>query len=182
MQHILPRSQTKYRSSNIWYTLCIKNDASVVAEASKLYEQLASQVQEKVADGDFTTHISFQPIPKSIAQQSVLVGGNVLGLEQYPHDAIMIQANASVRTQELAAWARPHVRAVVDGVREFAGTIEDGICPWLHLNYANPEQDVLKSYGKDNVRKMKQAAVKYDPQGVFQRLCQGAFKVSAVDE
>ncbi|CAJ2509905.1 Uu.00g058050.m01.CDS01 [Anthostomella pinea] len=165
---------------NIWYTLCFKNDASIIVKANDLHTELASQVQEKVADGDFTTHCSFQPIPRTIAQHSVAAGGNVLGLEQYAHDAIMIQVNVSMRTQELADWARPLVRGVVDGVRAFAASIDDGVCPWLHLNYASPDQKVLESYGTANMLRMREAAAKYDPRGVFQRLCPGGFKLAAV--
>lgn len=108
--------------------------------------------------------------------------GNMLGLEKYASDAIMIQASASVRTKELADWVRPKVRAVVEGVRAFAEGIEDGVCPWLHLNYASPDQPVLRSYGEENVRFMREVAHKYDADGVFQRLCPGGFKVSAVTD
>lgn len=139
-------------------------------------------MQAQVPDGDFTTHVSFQPIARTVAQQSVAAGGNVLGLEDYPHDAILIQANASVRTKALADWARPRVRALIDGIRAFAETVDGGAgaCPWIYLNYASPDQDVLRGYGPENVRRMREAAAKYDPDGVFQRLCPGGFKISAV--
>lgn len=110
------------------------------------------------------------------------MGGSILGLDRYPHDAVMIQVNVSVRTRELADWARPCVRGVVDGVRLFAETIDEGLSPWLYMNYASPDQDVLQSYGPENVRKMKEAAVKYDPKGVFQRLCPGGFKITAIKD
>lgn len=102
--------------------------------------------------------------------------GNVLGLEQNKHDAILIQASASVRTHELEEWVRPKVRAVVEGTRTFAATIKDGVVPWIYLNYAHASQDVLQSYGPDNVRLIRETASRYDPEGVFQHLCPGGFK------
>ncbi|KAI1095732.1 hypothetical protein F5B19DRAFT_440755 [Rostrohypoxylon terebratum] len=182
LEEILPYASLPTDYYNVWYTLCFKNDASIIAKADELHTQLASEVQEKVSDGDFTTHCSFQPIPKAVGQQSAAMGGNILGLDKYAHDAIMIQVNASVRTRELADWARPRVRGVVDNIRAFAETIDDGVAPWLYMNYASPDQEVLQSYGPDNVRKMKEAAIKYDPKGVFQRLCPGGFKISTIKD
>lgn len=103
--------------------------------------------------------------------------GNVLGLEQNRHDAILIQAAASVRTPELEEWVRPRVRAVVDGTRAFATAVDGGVVPWIYLNYAHPSQDVLQSYGPENVRLICETASRYDPERVFQRLCPGGFKL-----
>jgi hypothetical protein len=53
--------------------------------------------------------------------------------------------------------------------------------PTTHtLDYADITQDPLASYGAENVKKMKAAAKKYDPQGVFQNLVPGGFKISKV--
>lgn len=41
-------------------------------------------------------------------------------------------------------------------------------------------QDPLASYGPESVKKMKAAAKKYDPFGVFQKLVPGGFKISKV--
>lgn len=54
--------------------------------------------------------------------------------------------------------------------------------PYLYLDYADKTQDPLSSYGEENVKKMKAAAQKYDPTGVFQKLVPGGFKISQVPE
>lgn len=102
--------------------------------------------------------------------------GNVLGLEQNKHDAILIQASPSVRTSELEEWVRPKVCVVVEGTRAFAATKEGGVVPWIYLNYSHPSQDVLQSYGQNNVRLIRETTSRYDPGGVFQHLCPGGFK------
>jgi hypothetical protein len=51
---------------------------------------------------------------------------------------------------------------------------------WTYLNYADPSQDSLSSYGTENIKKMRNVAAKYDPDRVFQRLCPGGYKLSAV--
>jgi hypothetical protein len=48
----------------------------------------------------------------------------------------------------------------------------------LYLNYADKDQDPLTGYGADQVAFMKDVASKYDPNGVYQRLLPGGFKIS----
>lgn len=179
---ITPYSALPATYYNIWYTLSFKNDASIIQKASELHYVLAKELKEKVTDGDFTSHCAFQPIPLLYTKHSVAAGGNILGLEAYPHHGVMLQVSASVKTAELAEWVRPKVRAITQDLAAFAETVEDGIMPWLNLNYAAADQEPLQSYGPENVVKMKAAAAKYDPHGVFQRLCPGGFKISAVKE
>lgn len=159
--------------------MTIKNDASIIEKAAELHNQLAKELQENILDQDFASHVSFQPIPRLFVERSLAVNpnGNVLGLEQNRYDAILIQASASVRTPELADWVRPKVRAVVEGTRAFAATIDGGVVPWIYLNYAHSSQDVLQSYGQENLRLIRETAAKYDSEGVFQRLCPGGFKL-----
>lgn len=51
----------------------------------------------------------------------------------------------------------------------------------VYLNYADPSQDPLASYGEENVKFMKKVAAEYDAPGVFQTLCPGGFKLSKVE-
>lgn len=48
---------------------------------------------------------------------------------------------------------------------------------WIYLNYAIRIQDVLGSYGPENVAKLRAASHKYDPDQVFQRLVPGGYKI-----
>ncbi|KAG8166973.1 hypothetical protein KVR01_002662 [Diaporthe batatas] len=179
LQDMLPFSELPLGYYNIWYTLTFKNDASIVAKASELLYQLARDLQGHIPSNEFNTHCAFQPIPRLYTERSLESGGNILGLDAYPHDAILLQASASVKTAELAEWVRPRVEGLVSAVRDFAG--DDRLCPWIYLNYAHSSQEVFESYGPENVSRIRDVAKKYDPEGVFQRLCPGGFKVEFVD-
>jgi hypothetical protein len=48
---------------------------------------------------------------------------------------------------------------------------------WVYSNYASEVQDVFAGYGVENRGKMKEIQRKYDPEGVFDRLQPGYFKV-----
>jgi hypothetical protein len=43
------------------------------------------------------------------------------------------------------------------------------------MNFARGSQKVLASYGAENVKRMQEAATRYDPEGVFQKLQNGGF-------
>ncbi|KAI0967871.1 hypothetical protein F4678DRAFT_482894 [Xylaria arbuscula] len=168
---------------NTWFTSTFKNDTRIVAKAAELHEILVEKLKTFIPDGDFVTQCLFQPFPKLFGQLSVKTGGNVLGIDRQVHNGLLWLAIAQVRTAEQEKYAYSLVREWVHSVREFAATIDDGEgnLPWTYLNYADKTQDPLSSYGLENVVKMKEVAAKYDPQGVFQTLCPGGFKLSAVE-
>jgi hypothetical protein len=50
--------------------------------------------------------------------------------------------------------------------------------PYIYLNYANKDQDVLSGYGDANKAYMAEISAKYDPNGVFQKLVPGGWKIA----
>lgn len=55
------------------------------------------------------------------------------------------------------------------------GTADD----FLYLNFAGGFQDPISGYGAKNVEFLRRVAAQYDPQGVFQKLMPGGFKLPA---
>lgn len=157
-----------------------KNDKRIMAKASEIHDRLVEDLKARVTDGDFATQCIFMPLPTLFAQSSVEAGGNVLGLERNTSDGILLQMAVQVRTAELFDFAHPKVKAWCADVKAFSETIEGGGIDWIYIHYADPSQDVLASYGPENVSRMRQAAAKYDPDQIFQRLCPGGFKISNV--
>ncbi len=49
--------------------------------------------------------------------------------------------------------------------------------PYVDLTHAYATQDPLGSYGADNLARLRSTAKKYDPEGVFQKLVPGGFKL-----
>lgn len=63
---------------------------------------------------------------------------------------------------------------LVRGVEKLAreqGQLLDYLCP----SFARASQKVIGSFGEDNLKKMKEVAAKYDPEGVFQKLQNDGF-------
>ncbi|CZR44005.1 uncharacterized protein FPRO_13813 [Fusarium proliferatum ET1] len=46
-----------------------------------------------------------------------------------------------------------------------------------YMNYGHIEQDIIGGYGQENQAFLKRVALQYDPDGVFQKLRQGSFKL-----
>jgi hypothetical protein len=46
-----------------------------------------------------------------------------------------------------------------------------------YINYADPSQHPIQSYGDENVEQLRRTSRKYDPKGVFQRQVPGGFKL-----
>jgi len=133
-----------------------------------------------IPDGNFITQCLFQPLSKLIGQRSAEAGGNVLGVEHQKHNGLLFTAIIMVKTAEQETFMYPKIKRWLQDLQAFAATIEDGNQQWIFMNYADPSQDPLRSYGAENVVKMRNVASKYDPGQVFQRLCPGGFKTSEV--
>ncbi|KAK3325029.1 hypothetical protein B0H66DRAFT_491692, partial [Apodospora peruviana] len=165
-----------------WFTLCFKNDTRIMAKASALHDRLVAELKEFIPEQDFITQCLFQPLPETFGENSVTAGGNVMGVERQTENGILFLATTMVKTAEQEAFAYPKVKKWIEDIKEYANSIleEGGVQDWIYLNYADRSQDVIGSYGEENVRKIRDVAARYDSKEVFQRLCPGGFKVKDV--
>ncbi|EAQ89480.1 hypothetical protein CHGG_06099 [Chaetomium globosum CBS 148.51] len=174
-----PRGRPSPRCE-IWFTLTLKNDARILTYTSALHDQLVADLTAFIPGQDFITKCMFQHLPTIAIQNSVAAGGNVMGVKRQQHNGILFHAIAMVMTNEQETFVYHKVKMWVDSVAEFARGIEGGLLEWRYLNYANKIQDPRATYGEENIKGMQGVAAKYDPDQVFQRLCPGGFKVSAI--
>lgn len=74
---------------------------------------------------------------------------------------------------------REAVRKIVDAAENAAKST--GIhLPFKYSNYAAPDQNPLAGYGAENLQKLRNTALKYDPDGGFQTLQNGGWLLSRV--
>lgn len=144
------------------------------------HAQFVEDVLAQSPDGDVVTQCGFQPVPTVFGERGTARrGGNMLGLDRLPGNAVLFLGLLAVRGaaagQEAAGRAR--LREYVEGVAEFARSVGAEV-EWRFLNYADGEQDPLGSYGPENFELIRAAAEKYDPAGVFQTRVPGGFKFS----
>lgn len=155
------------------------NDAAIFTKIVELNEAFVNEWKSLTNDLDFITQCMFQSIPTVFSVHSVERGGNVMGLDSEDRNAIMLLFDIAVKTVEEEAIARPLLRSYGEQMQEFAAS-KGGLVSWKFLNYADSYQDPLASYGSANVEKIRAAARKFDPEGVFQTKAPGGFKISKV--
>jgi hypothetical protein len=166
--------------SNCFYTLSLKNDLRIFKKAAELHEQLVEDLKSIVPEGNFLTECLFQPLPKQFGRRSAERGGNIMGISDQPEDGVLWVAIVVVQKPEHEKVAYPKLQAWGEAVREYALSIENGLLPWIYMNYADKIQQPLASYGAENVKKIRNTAAEYDPGQVFQKMCPGGFKISDV--
>ncbi|KAF9877418.1 FAD binding domain-containing protein [Colletotrichum karsti] len=163
---------------NVWFSLCFHNDMEIMTKMAELYDKLLAELQLLIPSPDL--HLTFvsQPLPKHFATKGS--GNNVLGLDtSLTHNSIIWLGQAQTRTADQEALAHTKLAAAAAELEAFAEG-KGMATPWRYLNYVNPAQDPIKTYGEENVKFLKDVAAKYDPTGVFQTRVPGGFKISKV--
>lgn len=119
---------------------------------------------------------TLQSYPVSQLEKTHEHGGNVLGLDP--------SGGPVVNVLLLSYWAdkkddermTTFMKKALKRIEQNAET-RGQLIPFIYWNYAFSHQDPLRSYGEENVRKLREASKKYDPKGLFQVACPGGFKL-----
>ncbi|KAI1451613.1 FAD-binding domain-containing protein [Annulohypoxylon moriforme] len=114
------------------------------------------------------------PIAASVATVGKQYGGNLLGLQEVPqqwYEWFITWTDSTEEQTILDISQRITQRCVA------ATEAKNASLPYLFANTAGMKQNVLSSYGTDNVNTIKSIAAKYDPGQVFQKLQNDGFLI-----
>lgn len=146
----------------------------------KKFAELNKELEKLVpsSKSGLNTNLFFQHIAKSMVDKGIEKGGNVIGMERYtPHaNGMNLLITASIKDAESEKLVIPQLAKFMDDVDAYAKSLKLQ-WDWRYLNYARGSQDAIASYGRDAIAKIRAAATKYDPQGVFQNLRASGFKI-----
>lgn len=152
----------------------------IIRKAAEVFESLLETIKGRIPDHNFYFSMVLQPLLPSFGAHSAARGGNMMGLDRIRDDCILLVWAVEVETPELnATVGAPALKGAIGEIEAFARSV-GGDVGFRYLNYSDGTQDPLASYGEDNIRKMKEAARKFDPEEVFQRRVPGGFKISKV--
>lgn len=184
-------------TSSVYFgTLTFANDLRVMIKAHEIYKDVLANLKAK-ATGTWEMYALYQPLPPVYWKESAARGGNVLGLERFNGQILCCKSNLTSRRrkrtdmlpvyQPYLSWQGAEQDALfqqagadlINRISAYAVSI-GADNPYLYLDYADSSQDPLVGYGAENVKKMKAAAEKYDPQQIFQKNVPGGFKISKV--
>ncbi|KAI5361190.1 putative FAD-binding domain, PCMH-type, FAD-binding, type PCMH, subdomain 2 [Septoria linicola] len=161
-------------------TLTFKNDIRVLKRAHESFLKVRDKLAAE-AKGPFGIFTLFQPIPKLFSDHSNDRGGNVLGLDRFDDTLIMYEPYLKWQNEDEDELFESQAQWLRDDISTYAASVGSDN-DWLYLNYADISQKPLEGYGAENVAKIRAAAQRYDPDGVFQYMMPGGFKVSRVSD
>ncbi|KAI1809067.1 putative FAD-binding oxidoreductase [Poronia punctata] len=156
-----------------WHTVSFKADLALYEDIANIIQNTSAVSTMKSIQGGFLA-ATLQPISSRVAGLGDERGGNILGLEAvdqswlsfttawlWPSDDSTVHTAEGDATSQVRAASRKRGKDL----------------PYLFMNDASWDQDVLASYGPENVQKMREVQEQYDPELVFQNLVQGGFKL-----
>ena len=118
----------------------------------------------------------FQAVPSSVTSKSAEGASNVLGLDS--REGPLVLVSMSLGWRDAADDAAIDV-AVHSWLKQSdLEASKRGLTrPYIYLNYAHSTQKPIEGYGVANKRKLQEVSRKYDPDGFFQKVVVGGFKV-----
>ncbi|ESZ98876.1 FAD binding domain containing protein [Sclerotinia borealis F-4128] len=165
-----------YRDSFI--TLTFKNDLRVLTKAIELHEALIPAIN-KGSTGDWTMQNMFQPVPTAFGQIGAQRGGDMLGFDRFNETLVLFQCYLAWNGAEQDDFFQSQGDSLISQLSDYAISLGQSN-PFIYLDYAYKTQKPLEGYGAANIEKIRAAAAKYDPEGVFQTMVPGGFKISKV--
>lgn len=151
----------------------VKADTGILEYAVQAYHKSFEEIKD-VANILFS--ITFEPIPVQLISQSIARGGNATGLTPSDGPLVVVLFYVSYDSpaddEKVIAVAKQALQVIEEEARN-----RDVYHPWVYLNYAFPHQDPIGSYGAESQAQLQKVGKKYDPEGFFQVVGAGSFKL-----
>ncbi|KAM7195018.1 hypothetical protein V8F33_006887 [Rhypophila sp. PSN 637] len=174
-----------YGSQQIWMNVAVSvaspSASQLLIDIVPLWQSyvtdLLSQVPSSNGTQLLTPYPIFQPISRNILTAMQVSGGNALGLDVKSGPRMIVQLSVTWSDAGLNRLVEKKTKELIDDINKLAKKrkLDDG---FVYMNYAEPSQDVLSSYGRENKERLKRVARKYDPTGELKSLWKGYFKLS----
>ncbi|KFZ24020.1 hypothetical protein V502_01502 [Pseudogymnoascus sp. VKM F-4520 (FW-2644)] len=156
-----------------YWTLMTGNSPTLMADIIAIYQEETNAVKD--AEGLVSSCI-FQPVGTNLAPYFARNGGNALGIDltKGPQILLNIAISWSHEIDDTRVYAAARNIVNRSNATAYAAGLGNA---YLYQNYASAEQDVFGGYGAKNLAKLKAISTKYDPNGVWQKLQPGYFKI-----
>jgi len=156
-----------------YWAASFKNNAELMQEIYAIFVEEVAAIAN--ASGLLPACV-FQPVTEPIISQMAKNGGNALGITT--EDAPLILLNIAI------SWssALDDVAVIQAANNTITRAVAAAECAglefrWIYQNYAAQTQKVFEGYGEENHLRLKKIQKKYDPEGVWERLQPGYFKL-----
>ncbi|KAK2731599.1 hypothetical protein FQN57_003281 [Myotisia sp. PD_48] len=155
-------------------TTTIQNDPATLQAAHAAYHSAIASIKRANITGMSWTLV-LQPIMPSWVCKG---DPNPLGLDNLTEPLVIVSFTVN--------WIKPHDDQLVEKLtRQTLERIDSSAAgngkdhQYRYLNYCGGWQSPFKGYGDENFKFLQQVSQKYDPEGLFQTGCNGAFKLNS---
>jgi hypothetical protein len=175
-QYILMQEQEfggvqRFQLRGTSYKASLAMDRKVIEIATKEFTKPVTTMGTRGA-----SILIFQPVAPSVvkAGNQRSNGGNPLGVQSVGQTWFSTCAGwDDAKSDKIVYAAAKKTTDLIEKESKKKGLYLN----FIFMNDAFKDQNVFASYGSKNFEKMKKIAMKYDPEGVFQKLWQGGFKL-----
>ncbi|KAE9369157.1 FAD-binding domain-containing protein, partial [Stipitochalara longipes BDJ] len=158
---------------NLFGSMTVHNNAEVFVKIADIFRETMSDAT--TAD-DIELYTVFNPLTSPTIAKMQQRGGNSLGI--FPDDGALVVINFNMRWSNASdnMELRRLFKLLIERSKH-AAKEHGAYHRFIFQNHAFEEEDVFGSYGLENLRRLRQIRQKVDPEGVFQILQPGYFKL-----
>ncbi|KAL8825472.1 MAG: hypothetical protein Q9170_007777 [Blastenia crenularia] len=158
----------------IFATTTIKNDPATISAAYTAYDSAITPIRQAGVNGMVWTLV-LQPLLPLWGRKGL--HPNPLGLDQGGQGPLVIVSfTVNWNKEKDDALVHELTRRAIDEIEATAGAMGTRH-PYRAMNYCAEWQQPFEGYGEENLRILKDAVGKWDPDEFFQKGCTGKFKV-----
>ncbi|KAL4942241.1 hypothetical protein BDV06DRAFT_192579 [Aspergillus oleicola] len=166
-------AQDPYGMRDVFWNRSFKLDEDFANWLVKRWFEINSRVS---SIPDAMVGLTFQVITEPMLEKMSNAGGNALGLDTSSGPILLVHVLGMWNSASDDETIYQFLDEFFDTATEEAESRElDN--DFIYMNYASQFQDVILSYGEDNKARLQEIASKYDPDGVYQKLQPGHFKL-----
>jgi len=148
----------------------IRNDFETMKEVYKIFCQITPELRQ-------VKGLVFPMVFQAILPGWMNKGHpNVLGLEDCTEPLIIINGSVTWAEAKDDELVRSAVRRLLEQI-DVAAAARQASHPYRFMNYCMEWQRPYDGCGEENLKLMREASRKYDPDGLFQSGCAGGFKI-----
>ena len=145
-------------------------------KVTEVFESVVADLQTRDIDEQIQLIFVLTPLPKTFGDRGA---NTILGLDKMETNSIVLQPEVIMPSKKYKALLQDKLRAATAEIEAYAkSTGQD--TPFRYINYANPEQNPLASYGAENARFLLKTAMRYDASRYLQTAVAGEFKLADI--
>jgi hypothetical protein len=155
-------------------TTTVKADVNILEFAVDMFRESFKELKNI---NNILFSITFEPIPVSMIEQSNARGQNAMGLKPSGGPLVVILFYTSWDEASDTEHVYEVNKKAIERI-ETEAKAKSVATDYRYLNYAFTHQDPLTSYGNESKARLQAVSLKYDPDGFFQHVVSGPFKLS----